>query len=138
MPPLAERPEIVFFRIDYWCADLLQRYKFLSLVAERDADLVDDVLERRAGIERQEAEITELLHEVTVSRREKEVELERLRENEKKRKETLSDLKRSKERHRRKVDELAKAQEKLQSFIEELEKKRLEQAKGKGRGQGVL
>ncbi len=109
--------------------DLLQRYKFLTMIAEQDADLVRDVRERQAVIENQEAEITELLHEVTVSRREKEGELDRLEENERKRKRTLTALKRSKSKYQKEIDELAQAEKKLQNFIEELEKRRLEQAK---------
>lgn len=113
-------------------ADLLQRYKFLTLIAERDADLLDDVRERRAAIERQEAGITEILHEVSKSRREKEDELEKLEENENQQKETLGGLKNEKRRYQRKAEELARAEKDLQSFIEELEEKRLEQAKAWG------
>lgn len=112
--------------------DLLQRYKFLSLVAERDAALVSDVRERKAQIERKEAEITELLHEVTVARREKERELGSLEENEWKRKRTLSDLRARKQGYNRKVEELAGAERELQSLIAEMEKRRLEQAKAWG------
>jgi septal ring factor EnvC (AmiA/AmiB activator) len=113
-------------------SDLLQRYKFMTLVAERDADLVNDVRERRAAIERQEAEITELLHEVTMSRREKEGELERLGENERQQMEALEKLKKEKQRYQKKAEELARAEKDLQSFIEALEERRLEQAKAWG------
>ena len=61
--------------------DLLQRYKFLSLIAERDAGLIADVRERKATIETQEAEITELLQEVSASRSEQESEIQKLDEN---------------------------------------------------------
>jgi septal ring factor EnvC (AmiA/AmiB activator) len=113
-------------------ADLLQRYKFLTLVAERDASLVEDVRDARAEIERQEAEITELLHEVTVSRREKEGELERLRENEREREETLTRLHASKVRYQRRAEELERSEQELQALIEVLEKQRLDQAKAWG------
>lgn len=110
-------------------ADLLQRYKFLTLIAERDADLLSDVRERRAAIERQEAEITELLHEVSLARREQEDELERLGENEMQQMDALEELKKEKRRYQKKAEELARAEKDLQSFIEQLEDRRLDQAK---------
>jgi peptidoglycan hydrolase CwlO-like protein len=60
--------------------DLLQKYKFLSLIAEGDAAMIADVRERKASIETQEAEITEILQEVSASRSEKQTELRRLDE----------------------------------------------------------
>jgi septal ring factor EnvC (AmiA/AmiB activator) len=110
-------------------ADLLQRYKFLTLVAERDASLVEDVKQRRAEIEKQEAAITEFLHEASVSRREKEGELQKLQENEEERKAALEDLHADKERYQRKASELEKAEKDLQNLIDVLEKQRVEQAK---------
>ncbi|MBN1165459.1 MAG: peptidoglycan DD-metalloendopeptidase family protein [Candidatus Krumholzibacteriota bacterium] len=113
-------------------SDLLQRYKFLSLIAERDADLVSDVRRRKAQIETQEAEITELLYQVTLSRNEKEEELRRLEENESKRLGTLSTLQADKKRYEKKMEELAQAEKQLQNFIADLEKARLERAKAWG------
>lgn len=108
--------------------DLMQRYKFLTLIAEQDAELVRDVRERSAEIERQEAAITETLHEISVAKREKEAELGRLKENERKRKATLQELGDSKKVYQAKIDELAESEKKLLDFIEELERRRLEQA----------
>lgn len=113
-------------------ADLLHRYKFLTRIAENDAVLVEDVRERRAEIELQEAGITELLHQVTMSRKEKEGELERLEDNERKRKRTIGELEKRKKSYQKKIDELAKAESDLQGFIEALEKRRIEQAKAWG------
>jgi septal ring factor EnvC (AmiA/AmiB activator) len=110
-------------------ADLLQRYKFLSLIAERDAALVSDVRERKTDIERQEADLTELLHEVSIARNEKKNELDRLKQNQSKREGTLSELKSKKSAYERKAAELVKAEKQLQGLIDELEKRRLEQAK---------
>ena len=105
--------------------DLLQRYKFLSLIAERDAAMIADVRERRAEIEIQEAELTELLQEVSSARAEKESELQKLDENEAKRRQTLADLKTSKKQHLKRAEELEEREEKLQNLIVELEKSRL-------------
>jgi septal ring factor EnvC (AmiA/AmiB activator) len=109
-------------------SDLLQRYKFLTIIAENDADLVRDIREQGAEIERQEAALTEALHEVTVSRREKQGELDRLEENERKRKSVLKDLGDSKQVYQKKIEELASSEQKMLDFIGELERRRLEQA----------
>jgi septal ring factor EnvC (AmiA/AmiB activator) len=109
--------------------DLLQRYKFLSMIAESDAAMIADVRSRKDRIETQEAELTELLQEVSSSRAEKQSELQKLGENEKKRRNTLASLKTRKKDYERNAAELEQAERKLQSLIEELEKQRLEQAK---------
>ncbi len=105
--------------------DLLQRYKFLSLIAERDAGLIAEVRERKAGIETQEAELTELLQEVFSSRTEKESELRKLDENGAKRRQTLSDLRMSKQQHQKRASELEERERKMQDLIAKLEKARL-------------
>jgi septal ring factor EnvC (AmiA/AmiB activator) len=105
--------------------DLLQRYKFLSLIAERDAGLIADVRERKADIETQEAEITELLQEVTASRAEQETELRKLDENEAKRRQTLASLRTSKQQHQKRAEELEEREKKMQELIEALERSRL-------------
>ncbi len=105
--------------------DLLQRYKFLALIAERDAAMIAGVRERKVEIEIQEAELTELLQEVSASRAEKESELRKLDENEAKRRQTLADLKTSKQKHRKRAEELEERERKLQNLIAELEKSRL-------------
>ncbi len=109
-------------------SDLLQRYKFLTIIAENDADLVRDIREQGAEIERQEAALTEALHEVTVSRREKQGELDRLEDNERKRKSVLKDLGNSKQVYQKKIEELASSEQKMLDFIGELERRRLERA----------
>lgn len=113
-------------------SDLLQKYKFLSLIAERDAALIDDVKGHKEQVELQEAEITELLHQVIISRNEKASEVEKLEENRRKRRRILSGLQADKKKYEKRVGELAAAERQLQSFIEELEKARLEQSKAWG------
>ncbi|MCK4549696.1 MAG: peptidoglycan DD-metalloendopeptidase family protein [Candidatus Krumholzibacteria bacterium] len=105
--------------------DLLQRYKFLSLIAERDAGLITEVRKQKAGIEIQEAELTELLQEVTSSRSEKESELQRLDENEAKRRQTLVSLRSTRKQHQKRAAQLEEREKKMQDLIEALEKSRL-------------
>ena len=104
--------------------DLLQRYKFVSTIAERDANLVEEVRQRKTDIARREANLTEALAQATSARREKEAELARLNANERKRKSTLAELKTSKGKYQKRIDELARAERELQSIIGGLEKDR--------------
>ena len=112
--------------------DLLQRYKFLSLIAESDAAIIEDVRKRKEEIEAQEAELTELLSEVSASRAEKESELRKLDENEAIRRQALADLKKSKRQYRKRASELERREKKMQEMIEELEKSRLANSKAWG------
>jgi septal ring factor EnvC (AmiA/AmiB activator) len=105
-------------------ADLLQRYKFFLAIAERDANLVEEVRQRKTDIARHEAELTEALAQATSARREKETELARLKANERKRRNTLAELKTSKGKYQKRIEELARAERVLQELIDELEKER--------------
>jgi septal ring factor EnvC (AmiA/AmiB activator) len=105
-------------------ADLLQRYKFLATIAERDANLVEEVRQRKTEIARREASLTETLAQVSSGRREKEAEFAALKENERKRKRTLAELKTSKDKSQKRIEELAKAERDLQAIIDALEKER--------------
>lgn len=104
--------------------DLLNRYKYLATIAERDAGLVEEIRQQKSSIARREAAITENLAQVTSSRREKESELARLRENERKRKKSLAELKTSKGKSQQRIDELAKAESEILSIIGDLERRR--------------
>ena len=104
--------------------DLLNRYRYLSAVAERDADLVGEIRERKTTIGRQEARITENLAQVSAARKEKETELARLRENERKRQRSLAELKTSKTKYQKRIDDLAKAEREILSIIGDLERAR--------------
>ncbi len=105
-------------------ADLLQRYKFISAIAAQDANLVEEVRKRKTVIATQEAELTEKLQEVTSARQEKEHELARLADNERKRQRSLAGLKASKSKFQRRIEALAKAERDLQSIIGNLESQR--------------
>jgi septal ring factor EnvC (AmiA/AmiB activator) len=105
-------------------ADLLQRYKFLSAIAGRDANLVEEVRQQKTDIARREANLTESLAQATSARREKERELARLRANEQKRKKTLAELKTSKGALQKRVERLARAERDLLAIIDALEKDR--------------
>ncbi len=105
-------------------ADLLQRYKFISAIAVQDANLVEEVRKRKIDIASEEAQITEKLQEVSAARQEKETELRRLAENERKRQRYLAQLKSDKTKYQRRIEELARAERDLQSIIGKLESQR--------------
>ena len=105
-------------------SDLLQRYKFLSAIAERDANLVEEVRQQKTDIARREANLTESLAQATSARREKERELTRLRANEEKRKKSLAELKTSKTGHQKRIEQLARAEKDLLAIIDAFEKER--------------
>ncbi len=113
-------------------ADLIQRYKFVSLIAERDADLVNAVRRHREEVASTEAGITEALHEVTMSRNEKEDELDKLKKNERKRRKTLSGLQSDRRTYEQRVAEPAAAERQIHTILEELEKARKDQSKAWG------
>lgn len=104
--------------------DLLNRYKYVSAVAEQDANLVEEIRQRKAAIGRQEAGITENLSQVSAARKEKETELARLRENERKRQRSLAELKTSKTKYQKRIEALARAEQEILSIIGELERSR--------------
>ncbi len=104
--------------------DLLQRYKFLSTIAARDANLVEEVRKQKTEIARREANLTESLAQATSARREKERELARLKANEKKRTKSLAELKTSKSGHQKRIEQLARAERDLLAIIEAFEKER--------------
>ena len=104
--------------------DLLQRYKFLAAIAERDANLVEEVRQRKTDIARRETNLTESLAQATSARREKERELARLKANERKRTQSLAELKTSKTGHQKRIEQLARAERDLLAIIETFEKER--------------
>jgi septal ring factor EnvC (AmiA/AmiB activator) len=109
-------------------ADLLQRYRFFTVIAERDAALINNALRKKDEIQQQEAEITELLHQVVMGKREKERELSKLEKLEKERENSLAMLNEKKRKYQQRVDELARAEEKVRDLIESLERRRAERA----------
>ncbi len=113
-------------------ADLLQRYRFMTTIAERDAALISSTLEKSREVERQEAKITELLHQVVIGKREKKEELRRLKVLEKKRKESLAQMEKEKRGYQQRVEELARAEKRVRGLIEELERRRAEKAEDWG------
>jgi septal ring factor EnvC (AmiA/AmiB activator) len=106
-------------------ADKLRRYKFLRMVAERDARLVREVSHRKRGLELEQAELTEALSEIAALRRVQETEAESLKKSKSARVAMLNQIRKDSAKHKQAIAELEKSQEKLKDLIGELERKRV-------------
>jgi len=105
-------------------AQLSQKYKFFVLLAQRDALLIENALEKSRQIERERTELTEMLQEVSLSEIEKRTELSRLERIREEREEALRDIRRKQENYEQRVAELAAAKDRLENLIETLEERR--------------
>lgn len=113
-------------------SELVQKYKFFVLVAAEDAALVEEIRNKKEEISSEEAEITKMLYEVTVSENEKKTELSRLERNRREREKALSGLKSEEASRQRKLDELAEAEANMLDIIAELERRRDKYLKSEG------
>ena len=105
-------------------AEKLRRYKFMRMIAERDAGLVVEVSDRKHGLEREQAAITEALSEIAVLRIVQETETEKLKKSKDARVAMLGKIRKDAATHKQAITDLEKSQEKLKDLIGELEQKR--------------
>ncbi len=107
---------------------MLQRYKYLKLVAERDAGLLTEVRERKAALEHEQATLTETLVDVATLKATQAEEGGQLKDKKTARLAMLRRIRNEKSRHERMIQDLKKAQTDLQNLIGELEERRQEEA----------
>lgn len=105
-------------------SQLSQKYKFFVLLAQRDSLLIEDALEKSRQIEKERAEITEMLHKVSMAEKEKRSELARLQQNREEREQALKRIREKQENYEKRVKELAEAKDKLENLINTLEERR--------------
>jgi murein DD-endopeptidase MepM/ murein hydrolase activator NlpD len=103
----------------------MRRYKFLGLVAERDAKLVQEVGDRKLSLEHEQAVLTETLADIAAARNMKLEENTKLEGGKKTRVSMLSRIRNEKSKHAQAIEELKKSQEKLKNLIDEMERRRL-------------
>ncbi len=108
-------------------ADKLRRYKFMRMVAERDAGLVHEVSGRKRGLETEQAGLTEALAEVATLRIVQERETEELAKNKSTRVAMLKKIRKDEAKHKTAIADLEKAQEQLRDVIGEIERKGLKE-----------
>jgi len=106
-------------------AEKLRRYKFMRMIAERDAGLVREVSHRKQGLEREQAGLTEALSEIAALRIVQEMEAEKLKKSKNARVSMLDKIRKDAAKHKQAIADLQKSQEQLKDLIGELERKRV-------------
>jgi murein hydrolase activator len=106
-------------------ADKLRRYKFMRMIAERDAGLVVEVSTRKRGLEREQAALTEALSEIAANRIVQETETNQLKKSKDTRVAMLGKIRKDAAQHKQAIADLEKSQEKLKDLIGDLERKRV-------------
>jgi murein hydrolase activator len=113
-------------------AERLRRYKFMRMIAERDAELVHEVSGRKRGLETEQAGLTEALSEVAALRIVQQTEAERLAQNKSTRVTMLKQIQKDEAKHKTAIADLEKAQEQLRDVIGEIERKGLKEKEPTG------
>jgi septal ring factor EnvC (AmiA/AmiB activator) len=108
--------------------EMLQKYKYLKLIAEWDAKLLREVRERKSGLEHEQAMLTESLSEVAVLKNTKARESSQLQQSKNERLAMLKQVKNEQSQNEKAINDLERAQTELKSLISVLEKKRLDQS----------
>jgi len=103
----------------------LARYKFMKVIAEQDAAMVEGVQRRTMKLRTEQASLTESLSEVAVVRATSEEEATNLVSSKQERKAMLAGIRTKKSQHNKAIKELEKAQEEVKDLLGALEKKRL-------------
>ncbi len=109
---------------------MLQRYKFLKMVAERDARLLTEVRRRKNVLEHEQAVLTEALADVAGLTTAQVEESELLNSKKDERVAMLKRIRNQKSRHTKAISDLEKAREELQDLIGQLEERRKQDTPG--------
>lgn len=105
--------------------DAFQKYKFVTLMAERDANLVDEIRGRRSHLQREQVSVTEAMADVVALKEQRVEESNKLKSNKKIRVSMLKRIRGEKARHTQAIKELEKAEEELKNLIGDLERKQI-------------
>jgi len=105
--------------------DATRRYKFLQMVAERDANLVEEVSRRKSGFEHEQAVLTETMSEVVVLKATRANESKNLESSKGARVSMLNNIRSEKSQHTQAIEELKRTEEQMKDLIGELEQRRL-------------
>ena len=115
------RWDVIFGSADVQTA--MRRYKYLQLVAERDAVLVSQVDERKSTLEEEQVALTEALADIVALKELRLEERQRLEQNKKKRVRVLGGIRSESKQHAEAIDELERSQEELKNLIGDLERR---------------
>lgn len=125
-------------------ADLLNRYRYLELIAAYDRSLLNRVSDLEAALVEQNRELQESMAELGRLRQTKLGEMAELRSIESEHQRTLESFRSREQRARSRLDDLARDEERLAGLVDELEERRLEMerraavAGGGGPDEGTL
>jgi len=107
--------------------EMLEKYKYLMLIAEWDAKLLREVRGRKAGLEHEQAVLTEALADVASLKDTKTRESDQLKRSKRERMGMLAQIKNEKSQTEKAIKDLEEAQAELRDLISMLEKKRLDE-----------
>lgn len=107
-------------------ADLLNRYRYLELIARYDRALVDRVTELERALDAQNQELQRSMAELGRLRQTRLGEVAELRNVEAEHRRTLDRFRSREQTARSRLDDLARDEERLTGLIDELEEQRLE------------
>jgi murein hydrolase activator len=113
-------------------SDVLNRYKYLHLMAVYDKMVVEDVSRLEQELALQEEELRESLAQLDMLRTEKAVEVAELERVERQRENALKTVRQQESRTAVRITELEKEQKRLTTTIADLEKKRREEERKAG------
>jgi murein hydrolase activator len=104
--------------------DLIARYKYLHLLAQRDRALVRRVEELRARVARNRQQLVKLQTDIVRNRADKAREEDRLRSLQEREQQTLRRVQADAQRTRRRLEQLAATERRLNQFFANLEAER--------------
>jgi septal ring factor EnvC (AmiA/AmiB activator) len=105
--------------------DAFKKYKFLGLIAGRDANLIEDIRGRKSELEREQVLLTETMADVVVLKTQRVEESKKMKSNKQIRVSMLKRIRGEKAKHVQAIDELKQSEEQLKNVIANLERKRL-------------
>ena len=105
--------------------EVVRRYKFLGMIAERDANLVTTVANRKQSLEVEQASLTMTMADVAALKSIRAHESKKLETSKTQRVAMLTEIRAEKGTHDQAIDELKAAQERLKNLIGDLEARRL-------------
>jgi murein hydrolase activator len=108
-------------------ADLMNRYKYLHLLARYDRMVVEDVARLERSMAQQERELRESLYRLEGLREEKSGEVAQLERVEQQRQATLRQFRQQESRTANRITELEREQRQLTSALADLERRRREE-----------
>ncbi|HEX5132365.1 MAG TPA: peptidoglycan DD-metalloendopeptidase family protein [Candidatus Krumholzibacteria bacterium] len=105
--------------------EALTRYQFMKLIAAQDARLVGEFRDSKRRLEEESAKLAESLQQVAEVKAAREEESKNLESSKKKRQVVLAQIRNEKAQHTSAIKELEKAEAEVQSLIDEIVRRRV-------------